>query len=134
LEILHRAAPYRNAPVTFTLGLAMTRARTLGIVSLVLAPQAAWAHGQEILIPIYLQLASTVAVVGVACVVKVVRRWRFATIVGSILGAVASWVLVLNLQYGSNETYVDVLFLALPVLGASGAWWMIQSYAARRKT
>ncbi|MRW94584.1 hypothetical protein GJ699_31915 [Duganella sp. FT80W] len=87
--------------------------RKLAVLSLLsVFPSIALAHGEEVLVPIMLQLLSVIVTVLSLCIVRRFRPYFIGGVLMCVAGVIASWFITGPLPFFENQlliTLVDVI-------------------------
>ena len=96
----------------------MVRKRA-ALVSLLMVPTLALAHGEDILVTIYAELLTVVAIVLALRLVPSFRRSRLGGTIFCIIGVIASWLVTSDMPYTDNQTLITTISVVLPLVATS---------------
>ena len=100
------------------------------LVSLVL-PAAAYAHGEDVLIPIYAQAAVVVATMLGLWLMPKVRAHRVIASLGCLAGATSAWLSTSHLPFQQNRSLITLVMAVAPVASAALFIFVAKRYASK---
>ena len=72
------------------------------------------AHGQDIFVPVYIQLLAVFATVCVLLLAPRLKNYRIGGIASCFIGAMSSWPLTTRLAFADNQNLISIIDGVLP--------------------
>jgi len=91
------------------------RSRLAPFICALVLTGPAYAHGEELLVSVYSQVAVSVAIAAVLFLTPALRKHIKAGLVGILLGIVVAWFATGNMPFMENRSVITLVDVAFPL-------------------